>query len=431
VRILHLPSSYMPDTLGGTEVYLQQLVEMLRLHGHDAQVAWHTETGALPHGSIALPPLRAASRVQLYAKSAGREPRGLDELLTTSKPDLIHFHAFTLGAGLDHAHAAERHGIPYLITFHTPTMACARGTWLLDGRGPCDGLLEARRCARCVLTQRGWPPALASALGHSPLSLAFEGPWTPHLAAPALMAKAFDSWRAFFGGAQVVVACADFVAERLARNGVAAERILVSRQALPGPTRQRTLRMPRRRPDRPLRLGFFGRVTPLKGPDLAVESVRQLRARGIHTVLELVGPLETSEASWAREKLFDARPWVRHVGVLRGEALRDWLASIDLVVIPSRSFETGPLTLLEAWDAGVPVVGTDLGGIAEFMNQQGLGGGLFALEDASSIANSVERMLDWPGPDPSVTIRGMDELTSEMLALYERCTAEAPRRSRH
>jgi glycosyltransferase involved in cell wall biosynthesis len=41
------------------------------------------------------------------------------------------------------------------------------------------------------------------------------------------------------------------------------------------------------------------------------------------------------------------------------------LAEYDLVAVPSQWMETGPLVVLEAFAAGVPVIGSNLGGIAD------------------------------------------------------------------
>ena len=46
------------------------------------------------------------------------------------------------------------------------------------------------------------------------------------------------------------------------------------------------------------------------------------------------------------------------------------MQSYDLAVVPSIWFETGPLTILEAFAAGIPVAGTNLGGIKELLKDQ-------------------------------------------------------------
>jgi glycosyltransferase involved in cell wall biosynthesis len=42
----------------------------------------------------------------------------------------------------------------------------------------------------------------------------------------------------------------------------------------------------------------------------------------------------------------------------------DMLAGYDAVAVPSQLMETGPLVVLEAFAAGIPVIGSRLGGIA-------------------------------------------------------------------
>jgi glycosyltransferase involved in cell wall biosynthesis len=45
----------------------------------------------------------------------------------------------------------------------------------------------------------------------------------------------------------------------------------------------------------------------------------------------------------------------------------DTIAQYDVLVAPSQQLETGPLVVLEAFAAGLPVVGSRLGGIAELV----------------------------------------------------------------
>ena len=44
------------------------------------------------------------------------------------------------------------------------------------------------------------------------------------------------------------------------------------------------------------------------------------------------------------------------------------LSVYDVVAVPSQGLETGPLVVLEAFAAGVPVLGSAIGGIADKVN---------------------------------------------------------------
>src|SRR5207302_4825955 len=103
---------------------------------------------------------------------------------------------------------------------------------------------------------------------------------------------------------------------------------------------------------------------------------------------------------WAEALFAAGAPDVGYEGVKRGDDLAAWIRGRDLIVIPSRCLETGPLTLLEAWDQGTPAIGADRGGIHDFLTAAGLTECLFAPDDVGEIVAAVSRLLAWRGPPP-------------------------------
>ena len=69
------------------------------------------------------------------------------------------------------------------------------------------------------------------------------------------------------------------------------------------------------------------------------------------------------------------------------------MAEYDLIAVPSRWLETGPLVVLEAFAAGVPVLGSNLGGIAELV-RDGVDGILVAPNDAAAWAVAIGRLVE-------------------------------------
>ena len=97
------------------------------------------------------------------------------------------------------------------------------------------------------------------------------------------------------------------------------------------------------------------------------------------------------------------------------------LKSADLALIPSRWHETGPLTVFEAQAAGLPVVGSDRGGVAELCD--GPWARLFPAENAAALASLLVDLLGSPGaiekmrshvPEP----RTMDDVAHEVRKMY-------------
>ena len=149
----------------------------------------------------------------------------------------------------------------------------------------------------------------------------------------------------------------------------------------------------------PPTIGFLSRFCPGKGLDLLAEAfVRlqkqeafrdlRLRAAGGWTAadepyLEQVrGILAAGGASDAAELLPNPR----------GEDRWRFLASLDVLSVPSRRPEAAGLCVLEALTVGVPVVQPDRGAMPELVEQTG-GGLLFEAENVESLTATLARVL--------------------------------------
>ena len=69
-------------------------------------------------------------------------------------------------------------------------------------------------------------------------------------------------------------------------------------------------------------------------------------------------------------KKINGDPRITYLGNFPQKDLLKRLQYYDLAVVPSIWMETGPLTVLEAFAAGLPVAGTNLGGIKELLSDQ-------------------------------------------------------------
>jgi glycosyltransferase involved in cell wall biosynthesis len=100
------------------------------------------------------------------------------------------------------------------------------------------------------------------------------------------------------------------------------------------------------------------------------------------------------------------------------------LPSYHVVAVPSRWLETGPLVVLEAFAAGVPVIGSRLGGIAELI-RDGIDGMLVEAESVAAWTETIRR-LDEDRPMLERLRRGvrtprtMDDVADDMMAVYRR-----------
>jgi glycosyltransferase involved in cell wall biosynthesis len=327
--------------------------------------------------------------------------------------------------------SAKRRGIPVVVTCHTPGAVCASGTLLLDGKFPCDGRMDAVRCARCMLTSKGMPRRMAVALSHLrwvPGASVFHKTGSRMLT--ALRTRSFmDSLhrhtREFFSEADRIVAVCEWMFEALVVNGVPKSKIVLSRQGLTQSTEPLDASIPSHHRAAgvrgPMRIAFLGRMDPVKGAHLLIDAVRA--EPGLNLELDLFCiPQDEGDAHAARlRSLADMDPRIHFHDPLPSAAVVDRLRGYDLLAVPSLWMETGPLVVLEAFAAGIPVIATRLGGMRELV-ADGIDGVLVdpaidawraALRDLAADPSRIDRLAEgvrFP--------RTMADAADDMIALY-------------
>lgn len=159
---------------------------------------------------------------------------------------------------------------------------------------------------------------------------------------------------------------------------------------------------------RPFRVGFFGRLCEQKGVDLLPGIVRAVRGRNPEVVFDVYGDGELRE--WLQLQSVETPGMNVFGGYAPGQALR-LLSTVQLAVMPSR-WEGCPYTVLEAWCAGVPVLGSYIGGLCEMLG--GGCGGLVASDNPEAWADEVSRLA----ADPAARLDMAAAARRRLLAEY-------------
>jgi D-inositol-3-phosphate glycosyltransferase len=140
---------------------------------------------------------------------------------------------------------------------------------------------------------------------------------------------------------------------------------------------------------------FVGRIQPLKGLDLAIETLHQLSVARA-TLLVVGGPSgPDGEAELARahrlveDLRLEAR--VRFVPPQPHAGLATYYRAADVCIVPSRSESFG-LVALEAAACGTPVVAANVGGL-RFVVDHGVTGYLVDGRDPAEFAALIDRIL--------------------------------------
>jgi len=209
-----------------------------------------------------------------------------------------------------------------------------------------------------------------------------------------------------------VVAVASATADRLREAGL--DSVTVIRNAVfPMPPRvdRFTVRSALGVPDDvPVAL-CLARMEPQKRHDVLLESWARLDDRSV-LLLAGDGSLRRSLERHARDLGIDDR--VRFLG--NRSDVADLLAAADVTVLTS-DWEGMPIAVLESLAAGVPVVATDVDGVAEALAD---GGGLVVPRgEPTAVADALRSLLSNPDTRAAVAAAGTDHDGHTLMKSYD------------
>ena len=189
--------------------------------------------------------------------------------------------------------------------------------------------------------------------------------------------------------------------------------------------------------ERPLRVLTAARFVEKKGHDVLLEALGLLQGRGEGVRVELAGdgPLEGQVR--ARVSQLGLTDMVDFLGrVSHDELLADlergrWDAmALPSIVTSDGQLEGIPVSLIEAMACGVPVIGTDAGGVSELLG--GEAGILVPAGDAGGLAAALELLADDPAKRAALAERGrarveaafaVERIATALLERFRNCAA--------
>jgi glycosyltransferase involved in cell wall biosynthesis len=197
----------------------------------------------------------------------------------------------------------------------------------------------------------------------------------------------------FFQLVDHFVAPSEFLAGRYIASGVPEGRISVIENAIaePAPARAPS----RRERDDPLRVGFFGQISSLKGINVLLDAAEILEERGERNVVfEIHGnyqgqPPQFMESFVARLPKLGRN--VRYRGPYDNRQVDQLMQRVDLILVPSIWWENSPVVIQEALRNRKPVVCSDIGGMAEKV-RDGIDGFHFPVGDPMALASLLRRL---------------------------------------
>ncbi len=286
--------------------------------------------------------------------------RRFSDLLGTVSVDLIHAHNIygrLTSAIID---AAERKDVPVVLTAHDYKSVCP--SYLMLNHGQICERCKNGRYFHCVLTKCHRNSYLDSAI------------YTTESYFNKLFRK--------YAGVRFILCPSEFLKRKLILMGVQENKLVVIRNFL-----DYTAYRPKYGTTNYIL--YAGKLTHEKG---VLTLIRAIEGLDIEVRIVGDGPLRRAYEEYVKKNKISN---VIFEGFQTGEALQTLFRNAAFHVVPSACYENAPMTILEAFAYGKPVIGSRLGGIEEMVDD-GIVGLLFEPGSSEELREKIRYMLDNP-----------------------------------
>lgn len=323
MNILQIHTRYQQS--GGEDTVVAAEANLLEQAGHTVRLFEAKNTGGLAGAS------------QLVASPWNpRSAHRLAASIQVERPDVAHIHNTWFAMSPSVVRGLRAAGVPTVMTLHNYRLVCANALLLRDGR-PCELCVAGspRQAIRygCYRSR----PESAVAAG-----------------AIALAAKT-DVWGK---NVDVFLALTDFMKTIMVRAGLPAEKVVVKPNFTPDPG-------PRiQAADQSDTVVFVGRLSEEKGAHRLLEAWSAAPPSNLRLKIVGDGPLRSMLEA-------EAPSSVEFLGSIPHAEVPVLLRSARAMVFPSTWYEGLPMTIIEAFASGLPVLANNLGAMASVVKPLG------------------------------------------------------------
>lgn len=281
--------------------------------------------------------------------------QALRRLIQTARPDVAHFHNTFLLISPASYYACNEYGIPVIQTLHNYRLLCPNALLFRNGRV----------CEECLGKFVPWPGVLHRCYRHSRAATAV-------VAAMLAVHRLLRTWERTV---DVFIALTEFARQKFIQGGLPAARIVVKPNFIhpdPGPGPH----------DGGYAL-FVGRLSSEKGIRTLLAAWEQL---GSGVPLKIVGdgPLASEVA-----RACESSRKIEWLGRVSASVALSLMGGALLVILPSECYENFPRVIVEAYAKGTPVIASNLGALAELV-EDGRTGLRFRPGDPRDLAAKIE-----------------------------------------
>lgn len=369
---------------GGDCIYMLNLEQLLKQHGHEVAVfaMEYPENISTPWSKY-FP--QNMSKLMAFTRPFGSNEvkTKFNKLLDDFKPDVVHLNNIHTQLSPVMAELAHKRGIKVAWTLHDYKLLCPRYDCLRNGTDICELCFNGDKI-NCKTYKCMKGSALASMIGY----------------------KEAVKWNRerLEACTDVFVCPSQFMAEKMAQGGFDKKKLM---------TLCNFIDVDKCKKDEYGKEDYYcyvGRLSHEKGVNTLIEAAKNLPYK-----LKVIGGGELSEE--LRVKSEKSKCNVEFLGYKQWDEIKSIVGKARFTVIPSEWYENNPLSVIEAQCLGTPVLGARIGGIPELI-ENGVTGMTFESRNVDDLINKIEAMWHHTFDYKDIALTSQKRYNSE--SYYER-----------
>jgi glycosyltransferase involved in cell wall biosynthesis len=381
MKIALVSAYFYPYSNGGTEKYVLNLAKKLIIEGNIVKVitafkSVQDEFYFQDLEVIVLPDETSTDRGIITGCTNPSNLIFFKSILEKENFDLIHFHTLTPAFNIFHLEEVHKNGIKIHFTAHVPAITCIHGDLMQFGETACHGKIDNNLCKACYLNKKGVPRQLCKLVSKSvdivgwPKSI--FNVVTQKQRDLQKLNKLCDKLYLFTNWQEKI----------FLSNGFDSAKIKITTQLIG------EVLVPQKKVNRKTKtIAFIGRISREKGLHILVNSFILSHRKDLN--LLIIGIENDAEYLTTIQKMSLSHQNILWKFNLSNEEVSKYYKDIDVLIIPSIWYETGPYVLYEAIENGVSVIANNLGDMSIWRDK---GFQVEVYNSSSELVNLLEKI---------------------------------------
>ncbi len=436
-----------PENIGGVCNYTRPLHEKLSSFGHEVHYLFSSGGYKKNYNYLFVPYLKTYTKSEnLFWHEIVNSPNGIinfenpildiespkienifRKLIVKLKPDVIHINEM-IGFTSKIINIAKKNKIKVVVTVHEYWWLCLHRVMIDFNKAICGGPNDIKKCAYCVseryrsskvdskikMAIKNISPQLFEVLlkikekikkvkinnlqkGSLDIEIDdvdYKELYSVNKKLEAQLFKRLEANTNYLNKADVIIGVSKEVKQILINYGIDEKKIIV--QHIGSLIASQKIEVSRNKVHEKFVFGFIGGVTYYKGIHVLVEAYLKLKSEFLDkSEILIFGKYQENYKAAIDLKYSTKNGYnnIKFIGKYSSIDLKDIYPQIDIMILPSTCNDTAPQTIFESYAAGIPIIGSNIGGFPDFIEQD-KNGLLFEVGNSDDLKEKMEYILE-------------------------------------